>query len=228
MRLTRVWHIALLVRPTARAMSWNPLLWAAVLAMAYVLKEATHGYVDYRILVLRVSALLICMGAAFALDDPTEDTLGHVPAPLVMRRVLRVALLIPFVAVVWMALVQIVGEVSVRDGGPLPVGDVTLEAATLLLISLSAACLSARLTSDRLGGIAAAPIVLALVAAALFLPYNYRLIVSLSDPRWADAHQTWRVVLAGAAIAFLYLNRSPGAYRTMSRLRALKPAARTI
>lgn len=227
MLVTRARQVILLARPTARAMSWSPLLWAAVLAIAYVVKEATHGYVDYRMLVLRVGALLICMGAAFALDDPTEDTLGHVPAPLLLRRGLRLVLLLPFVAVVWMALLQLVGEVSRRDGGPLPVGDVTLEAAALLLLSLSAACLGARFTSDRVGGIAAAPIVLTLVAVALFLPYNYRLIVPTSDPRWADAHEAWRVVLAGSAIAFLYLNRSPGAYRTMSRLRALKPAART-
>ena len=209
-------------------MSWQPLLWAAVLAVAYVAKEATDGLMDYRILVLRVGALMICMGAAFALDDPTEDTLGHVPAPLVMRRGLRLVLLLPAIAVVWMALVRFVGDVPKRDGGPLPVGDLTLEVAALLMLALSAACLGARFTSDRLGGIAAAPIILGLVALALFLPPEYRLIVSHSDPRWKDAHEVWRAVLAAAAIAFLYLNRSPGAYRTMSRLRALKPAARTI
>lgn len=209
-------------------MSWQPLLWAAVLAIAYVMKEATDGLVDYRILVLRVGALMICMGAAFALDDPTEDTLGHVPAPLVMRRGVRLVLLLPFIAVIWMTLLRFVGDVPKRAGGPLPVGDLTLEAAALLLLALSAACLGARFTSDRLGGIAAAPIVLGLVALALFLPPEYRLIVSITDPRWKDAHEVWRVVLAAAAISFLYLNRSPGSYRTMSRLRALKPAARTI
>ena len=108
----------------------------------------------------------------------------------------------------------------------MPVGDLTLEAATLLLVALSAACLGARLTSDRLGGIAAAPVVLTLVGAASLLPYNFRLIVgSPSDPRWAEAHGMWRFALGVAAAAFLYLNRSPGGYR-MARLRSLKAAPR--
>jgi UDP-N-acetylmuramyl pentapeptide phosphotransferase/UDP-N-acetylglucosamine-1-phosphate transferase len=210
-------------------MSWRPVIWAAVLAIVYVLKEAPGAYIDYRVLVLRVAALLVCMGAAFVLDDPTEETIGHVPTRLLLRRGVRVALLLPVAAGTWAVLVHFAGDVTRREGGPLPVGDLTLEAATILLIALSAACLGARLTSDRLGGIAAAPIVLAIVALAMFLPADQKLILgSASDPRWEDVHEVWRFALVGAALAFLYLNRSSGAYRTASRLRALKAAPRTV
>ena len=225
-RLTRVRQITLLLRPTARAMGWSPPLWAAILAILYVLWEAPNSFIDYRILVLRLGGLLICMGAAFVLDDPTEETIGHVPTPLMLRRSMRIALLLPLVATAWGVLVHLGGEVPRRAGGPLPVGDLTLEAATLLLAALAAACLGARLTSDRLGGIAAAPVVLAFVGAALLLPHDYRLFVgSPSDPRWAEAHEMWRFALGAAAAAFLYLNRSPGGYR-MARLRSLRAAPR--
>jgi hypothetical protein len=200
-----------------------------ILAILYVLKEAPNAFIDYRILVLRVGGLLLCMGAAFVLDDPTEETIAHVPTPLVFRRSLRIALFLPLIAGAWRVLVYLAGEVPLRAGGPMPIGDLTLEATTLLLIALSASCLGARLTSDRLGGIAAAPIVLALVAMSMFLPHDYKLIVgSASDPRWAEAHDMWRVAFGGAALAFFYLNKSPGSYGTISRLRALRTAPRAV
>ena len=225
---TRAKQTLQLVRPTAKAMSWRPVIWAAVLAIVYVWKEAPGAYIDYRVLVLRVAALLVCMGAAFVLDDATEDTISHLPSPLLLRRALRVALLLPLVAATWFLLVYLAGDVAPRDGGPMPVGDITLEAATLLATALAAACIGARVTSDRLGGVAAAPILLAVIAVALFLPGNYKLIISVGDPRWANVHDTWRMALTVAVVVFVYVNRSPGTYRTMSHLRALRPASHQI
>ncbi|HWC13357.1 MAG TPA: hypothetical protein VG929_02035 [Actinomycetota bacterium] len=229
MLLIRLRQIVDLVRPTARAMSWHPPVWAAVLALGYVLKEAPSAYIEYRILVLRVAALLLCIASAFVLDDATEETIGHVPTPLLMRRGLRIALLLPLVASTWIGVVNVAGDVAVRDGGPMPAGDLTLEAATLLAIALCASCVGARLASDRVGGIAAAPIVLGLVAVALFLPPDQKMILgSPSDPRWADAHEWWRAALVSAAVVFLWVNRSPGSYRAVARRRALKSAPRTL
>jgi hypothetical protein len=226
--VSRVRQTLQLVRPTAKAMSWGPVIWAAVLAIVYVWKEAPGAYIDYRVLVLRVAALLVCMGAAFVLDDATEDAISHVPSPLLLRRGLRVALLLPPVVATWFLLINLAGDVAPRDGGPVPVGDISLEAATLLATALSAACIGARVTSDRLGGMPAAPILLAVVAAALFLPGSYKLIVAVGDPRWANVHDTWRTALAAAVGIFIYVNRSVGAYRTMYRLRALRSASRPI
>ena len=178
---------------------------------------------------LRVAGLLLCMRSAFILNDPTEESLGHVPTPLLMRRSLRITCLLPLMAGAGAVMVSFAGEVPRRAGGPIPVGDLTLEVATLLVIAMSAACLGTRFTSDGLGGIVAAPIVLALVAASMLLPSDYRLIVgSPTDPRWAEAHDIWRFVLGVAFLAFLYLNRSPGSYKAMSRLRPPGSGLRAI
>ncbi|MDQ3661916.1 MAG: hypothetical protein M3454_12830 [Actinomycetota bacterium] len=76
---------------------------------------------------------------------------------------------------------------------------------------------------------AAAPVVLGLGGAAIFLPYDYELIVgSASGPRWAESHDMWRLAFGGAALAFLYLNRSPGGYVPISGLRALRTAPRVV
>ena len=48
--LTRVRQVAGLLRPTARAISWHPPVWAAILALVYVGAEARSGYIDYRMI----------------------------------------------------------------------------------------------------------------------------------------------------------------------------------
>jgi fluoroquinolone transport system permease protein len=228
-RLTRARQLVLLLRPTARAIGWSPPAWAAILAILYVLKEAPSAYIDYRIFVLRVGGLLLCMGAAFVLGDETEETIGYLPTRLLLRRSLRIALLLPLIAGAWGVVVYVAGDVPREAGGPLPIGDLTFEAATLFLVALSAACLGARITSDRLGGVAAAPIVLALVAVSMLLPYDYRLIVgSPGDPRWGAAHGIWRFVFGAAALAFLYLSKSPGGYGRLSRLHVPRTVPRAI
>lgn len=229
MFLTRVRQAADLLQPTARAISWHPPVWAAALALVYVAAEARGGYIDYRITILRVGALLLCMGAAFVLDDATEETIGHVPTPLLMRRALRIGLLLPVLGVAWLAMLRIAGDVGLRDGGPMPAWDLTLEAATLLAIAFCAASVGARFTSDRLGGVAAAPIVLGLVAITLFLPENQRMILGgPSYARWEDAHEWWRVLLVAAIVSFVWLNRTSGSHGPASRMRFARRAPRPV
>ena len=111
----------------------------------------------------------------------------------------------------------------------MPAADLTLEAATLLAVAFCAASLGARYTSDRLGGVAAAPIVLGLVAIALFLPENQSMILGApSYARWADAHEWWRVVLVVAIVSFVWLNRTSGSHRSASRMRFARRAPRPV
>lgn len=216
-----------LLQPTARAMSWHPPLWAGALGLAYVAKEAPGAYIGHRILVLRVAVLLLCMGTAFVLDDPTEETIGHVPTPLVMRRTLRVVLVLPLVSTMWFVMSRVAGTVPAREGGPMPIGDLTIEAATLLAIALTSACVGAKLTADRLGGIVAAPAVFALIGIAMFLPPDQRMILgSPADARWEDAHDWWAAVLAGVIVCFGWFNRAPGSPPLTARMHPFRRSTR--
>lgn len=219
MPLIRLKQIRLLARPTARLVSFMPIPIAGILAAAYVVAEARNVGTAYRLLVLRIAALLICLGAAFVLDDPTEDTLSHVATPLLLRRLLRVALVLPVVGIAWIVCVTLVGDQPERLGGPVPFGDITLEAATLFVITMTAASFGALVASDRLGGVVAAPVLFVLAAIVLFLPPDYVLLASdPGSPDWSEAHDRWRYVFGGAVVAFLYFNLDRGRTPILRRL----------
>jgi hypothetical protein len=217
---TRARQIAPLFPPTVRATTFLPVLISGALGVGYVLLETGQAYIGYRILVLRIAALLICFGAAFAFDDPAEDALASVPTPLILRRMLRIALVLPFAAGWWFLCLFLAGEVPPEQGGPMPVGDLTLEAGVFLTITFVAAALGSLFTSDRLGGVVAAPILIAFAVIGMVLPGDYRLVVAVPDDlQWIPAHDAWRRMAWGAAAALLYLSQDRGRYSLRFKLR---------
>lgn len=204
-------------------MSVWPLLLTGVLAGGYIYLQPENRYIGDRITVLRIAALAICIAAAFVLDDATEETVGHVPTPLWLCRLVRAALAVSIAALLWTLVIRLTGDVPPELGGPLPVGDLTLEAGTAFVVSLSASSAGARLTADRLGGIVAAPVLLGLAALAFFLPLGHPLLTDAPySPTWDDAHHAWRQVLVAAAAAFVLVNRDSGRYRIGWRARSVR------
>jgi hypothetical protein len=222
MPLIRARQVAQLVRPTLRAMPLSPLLLSGLLGAVYVELQAPDRYIDQRIMVLRLAGLALCIGAAFALDDPTEDTVDHVPTPSLLRRLVRVALAAPIAASLWVLFIRLTGDVPPELGGPLPAGALTLEIGATFVVAMAATSAGVRVAADRLGAIAAAPAVLGLAAVSLVLPLDNPLLMgSPSSPSWDEAHESWRLVLAVAA-AFVLVNRDPGRYRIGWRARSLR------
>ncbi len=178
-------------------------------------------------LALRIAAILIALGAAFVLDDPTEETTGHFPAPRWLRRAVRVGLVAPVVALTWALLIPLALRSSVATD-PFPTGALTLELSTLVIAALALSAASARFVPEGMGGVAAGPILLGLVAAAHYLPQ--RLAVFLLDPqapRWNAAHDVWKELLLIAIAALAFVSRDPWR-RSLLRLRreAAQPARR--
>ena len=206
-----------LVRPVARTIRWAPLAAAIGLAFVQVFVQTRDVCPrsnpclgpEARVLALRIAAILIALGSAFVLDDPTEETTGHFPTPRWLRRAVRVGLVAPVVTLAWALLVPLAMRSSV-DPDPFPTGALTLELATLVIAALAISAASARFVPEGMGGIAAGPILLGLVAAAHYLPE--RLAVFLLDPqapRWHAAHDVWRVVFVVAVAALLFVSRDP-------------------
>jgi hypothetical protein len=218
--LTRARQTLQLAPPTWRASSYTPLVAASAIAAGFVWLETPGAFVDYRILVLRLSGLLICLGAAFVLDDPTEDFLGYVPTPLLFRRIVRIALAAPIAGAAWVVCLNLAGDVPNRLGGPLPAAALTLEACTALVLTMTAASFGSLRASDRLGGALAAPILVALIGVAMTLRGSYQLVAgSPADPQWLPAHDRWGRVLVAACAAFVYWNQDRGRLPISRRVR---------
>src|SRR5262249_39928748 len=147
-----------------RAIRWQPLLGAAG-AAALLVFLTTRTRLEFgkpvpdvgeRILWLRMGAILLAMGAAFLLDDPSEETTRHVPTTMLSRRLLRASLALPVLAAAWAALLWIALHASIVTQ-PFPIAALTLEAAGLVAVTLALAVGLRAFVPERLGGVAAAP-----------------------------------------------------------------------
>ena len=216
-RGSRIEVAAELLRPVARTIRWSPLVGAVIVAFVQVYVQTRESCPptnpclgpEARVLALRIAAILIALGSAFVLDDPTEETTGHFPTPRWLRRAVRVGLVAPVVTLTWAMLVPLAMRSSVATD-PFPTGALTLELTTLVIAGLALSVASARFVPEGMGGIAAGPILLGLVAAAHYLPE--RLAVFILDPqapRWHAAHDVWRVLLLIAIAALLFVSRDP-------------------
>jgi len=219
-----------LTGPTVRAIRWQPLLGAAGAAAVLVFLTTRTRFVfgapvpdvGERILWLRMGAILLAMGAAFLLDDPSEETTRHVPTTMLSRRLIRAALAFPIIAAAWAVLLWTALHASIVKQ-PFPIAALTLEAVGLVAVTLALAVGLRAFVPERLGGVAAAPALLVVVGAMYGLQYlpGHQLLFPL-DPTdrvtWSQAHDLWRFVALGALLTLVALSLDPGR-RSVRRLR---------
>jgi hypothetical protein len=185
----------------------------------------TPAGAEYRIAGLRVGAVLLCLGAAFLLDDPSESVIAASPLSALSRRAIRIALSLLALAPAW-GLLLLVALVGMPEPGGVPLARVSLEAITMLFLVWTAAAAAERFVPERLGGLAAGPVLLVLLGLALAtpaLPGHLRFLPSVpQEPDWAHAHMLWLRVLAGSSGLLLLLSRDPGGtgVRALARRRA--------
>ncbi|WP_406722654.1 ABC transporter [Streptomyces althioticus] len=189
-----------LVRPVARTVPWWALAAGAGLGLlAAALPRLSGGEVTSwaGVNALRAAALCFALGAAFLLDDPARQTTAAVPVRRVLRHALRCAFVLPPAAAWWTAAVLLVPE----EARP-PAGDITLEAATALALALAGAAFAVRRRgTGRPGQAVAAALLVAAVLAPLLTPSEWSLFTAPGDPRWADGHGHWTLLLCAALLA---------------------------
>jgi fluoroquinolone transport system permease protein len=210
--VTRFRIAFLLLGPVARATPWAAFLAGAGLGLAIVAVPAalTVTLTDKDLVtLLRAAAVCGALGVGFLLDDPAARSTATVPTPRPIRYASRAAVILPPVAA-WWALVLWVTVAGAEEGigATLPLGGVTAEFAALGAVALLPAV--ARLRGGQEGGgIAAFPVLLALVVIAAFLPRGLALFVLPGDDRWAAAHDRWSILLALAAAGAAWATRDP-------------------
>jgi hypothetical protein len=227
-------QIAQVAVPTARSMRWAPLGATGLLAIvAVVLIGHTHlasgpesPGAEYRIAALRVGAVFLCLGAAFLLEDPSETVIAPAPMSALGRRAVRLGLGFLALTPVW-GILATIALVGMPEPGGLPLARVSLEALTMLVLAWTAAAAAERLVPEGLGGLAAGPVLLVLLALAIaapVLPGHFRFLPSVPrEPDWGHAHVLWLRVLGAGAVLLLLFSRDPGRARLRTLARAASP-----
>lgn len=210
MRGAQLWALTPLL---LRAVRWQPVPVAA-LGAALLLWWQDERLADpsYAVWSLRVVALLLAVGVAFALDDRTRLTLAAVPTPLWWRATVQlIGVAIPAV-VAWGAALLWVGW---RADGSMPEASLSLEAVALAWLVLAVAGGLARWRDVSEPGVVTAPAMLGVGLMLPQLPANVALTVP-EGTGWDAAHIRWSALLV-CAVAVLALSlRDPAATRRHS------------
>jgi hypothetical protein len=198
-----------------RSVRWQPTVAAAGIAAVVLAVRRDHlGHPAQAMLVLRVVALLLAVGLAFALDDRSRRTVQSVPSPAWWRAAGQVSVaLVPALAA-WIAAL---GWVSAR-AGDLPVLALSLEAATLAAVGLALAVGLVRWREVLDPGAVAGPVLLVSGLMITQLPERVAVVVG-PGPSWTAAHLRCLAVLAAAVAVVLLALRDPAAPSPVRRSR---------
>jgi fluoroquinolone transport system permease protein len=196
-----------------RSVRWQPTVAAAVIGAVVLAARRDHlGRPGQSITVLRVLALLLAVGLAFALDDRSRRTVQSVPAPAWWRAAGQVSVaLVPAVA----AWVAALGWVSTRTG-QLPVLGLSLEAVALAAAGLGLAAALVRWRDLADPGAVAGPVLLVSGLMIEQLPEPIALMVG-PGPGWTAAHLRWSALLAAGVAVVLLAVRDPAARSPLRR-----------
>jgi hypothetical protein len=191
-----------------RSVRWQPTVAGAGIAAVVLVVRRDHlAHLAQAVLVLRVVALLLAVGVAFALDDRSRRTVQSVPAPAWWRAAGQVSVaLVPALAA-WIAAL---GWVSTRTGDHLPVLGLSLEAVALAAVGLALAAGLVRWRELLDPGAVAGPALLVSGLMIAQLPDRVALVVG-PGPAWAAAHLRWSALLAAAVAVLLLALRDPAA-----------------
>jgi hypothetical protein len=202
----RVRQVGLLAPATLRAGQWLPVLPAGALALLAI--QLAGGTPQAGLLALRSAAVALALGAAFILDDPAAELLGGSPTPLWVRRIPRIGVVLPLLGLLWAA---VLGR---SRFAAIPVGDLTLELAGMLTVTLALAACAGRYTGDGMGGRAGGPGLLVLVPLA----WQARMWAGMpGDPLWTLAHRRWLAAQAASAALLLWASLDPGRWPLRAR-----------
>ncbi|MFI6942733.1 hypothetical protein ACIBI4_25965 [Streptomyces sp. NPDC050418] len=208
-----------LARHELRAARILPLVCAAALATVMCAVPAAFS-LDLDLaagsVLLQLAAVLTALAVAFALDDPASATTTACPSPWWLRRSVRLAVVLPALAVFWLLDALLVRHAVTAELRPaFPVGDLTVEALALTLVAVALGLVGLRFTLGQGGGLVAAAGLLVVVVALTFLPQEAAFFATPEDGAlWDAAAGRWRVTAAVALItAALLLPRAPGRRR---------------
>lgn len=211
--------------PVARTLPWAPLLAGALLcgllaALVPLLGDASPlerwpGF----------GALALCIGAAFLFDDDAAATTAATPTSLARRRLLRLALGLPLLAVVWAGSLWYATSAHDAPFGPETRAALSLQLGALLALTLGASAIALRVMPGEQGGWIGVTAPLALLGLAFAMPDRIGLLALPADAGWQTAQACWAVVLAIGLSMLAWAVREPSPRATLRRCVVQPPPA---
>ncbi|WP_027657304.1 hypothetical protein [Salinispora vitiensis] len=197
--LTTVW---LLAPHLARSSRKAPVVLCGVLAVALAALPLTASYqleIPYAVTLIRVVAVTVALGVAFALDDSASATTRVTPTSRRLVHLTRIALsALPMVSVWAAGLLLCRMAVPANARQYLPVGGLALEAAALMATTLALAAVAVTVSATTHGGLTATPGLLLATTAMTLLPDGLQPFAGPESARWEASRWFWLILLVGA------------------------------
>ena len=190
----------LLLRPSARTIRWASFVVIAAIG-ALVVWSGAHKGGNPATVTLPVATTLLCVWLCFLFEDLAAETTASSATPLLFRRAVRAAIVVPPIAAVWFAYTWI---------GPLtgPTATMVGSFAAGITFTLAAAAVAVRSLGSGRSGLAAA---VGVVFILLVLPAAFGRPPSVDPalPPFGNPLTYWSTVaLASAAVlALAHLDR---------------------
>ncbi len=175
----------------SRAVRWRPIVGSAAIASLLARADVEP------VLVIAVVAI----GLSYVLDDPAAVILDATPTGRAGRRLPRVGLTVSLTAALWLVVVQPLW--SLRSSSPAAV-PADLAVATLAAVVLAVAVMR--------GGVAAAPVALAVGLVGSRLPAPWSLLLEPGQ------YRNWLILLAVSAALAIRCSRDPALHRGRQRV----------
>lgn len=187
-----------------RSMLWIPLGTAALISTLVVAWR--HGAATAA--PLQAVAIMLSSAAGFSLDDPAAEILAASPTPLLRRRLLRLLLVGPPVAVLWALLMWWQGTEGAEETWAL-----MLLFSGLMGLSLGVAGMACR-RAGGLGGIFVPPTIFVLLFLSSAIPGEWRPLPLGDVPGgWGQIYMRWGAAAVLGMVAFLLSSSDPAARR---------------
>jgi hypothetical protein len=191
----------LLVRPIVRTIRWLPIPVSGALGTFIVyagLHERGQGNPH-----LPFVAIALCLSAAFFLDDPTAETVGGTPTPLLLRRGVQIVLGLPALFAIWGAILAYAGFEELHPA-------MWVEFAGMLALTLALAAIGARIIGSERAGMFAAPALMLVLVVSAFVSARWRpLPLDPIGTGWFDMYGRWTIALVVSSAVFLIAGRDP-------------------
>lgn len=202
-------------RATVRSVRWPPALVAVIFVAGLIAwKRDALDSPDSGLLLLRIAASLLALGAVFVLEDDAAVSVASSPTPLWWRRALRCGVAAAFVVPAW---VGVLGYAHARRP-TLPWERLSLELAVLITVGLAVAGVVSRRLDVLDSGMTAALTVLGFAMACAYLPPPFALFTSPASPSWEPSTMRWVGALIAAVAVLAVTTRDPA--RALRRSRA--------